>query len=112
MVIYTVPLAFLGQAFMEICKKWQEKAGKILVSWRQQPSHWAFSYRRWIHRLFDTADERFQGAMNLCAVIQETCRVERYHDLFSNDCTMYFYSGVPTGFQNLFPERQTIVDDL
>lgn len=111
MVIYTVPLAFLGQAFMEICKKWQEKAGKILgvvataaislgvlVS---QVDPQAFLIQR---------DERFQGAMNLCAVIQETCGPKDTMISFSNDCTMYFYSECPPASRIFFPSA-TIVDD-
>ncbi|MCI8712047.1 MAG: hypothetical protein HFH23_07145 [Ruminococcus sp.] len=120
MVIYVVPLAL----FMRVVHQWivKKAAGKkggiakyaspltacalvlfVLFSIRGRLT--AEQYRI-------EQDGRFASAMVICDLIEEHCDGDDTMISFSNDCTMYFYSGREVASRIFFPSATIVEDEL
>lgn len=112
MVIYVVPIAvllYMADTLLREKIKLPQAVSIILLGGvvlfilrtRLTPEQYAI-----------TPDARFAGAMAICDLIEENCDEKDTMISFSNDCTMYFYSGCQPASRLFFPSAAVLGDDL
>jgi hypothetical protein len=122
MVIYTVPIAFLGQFLLSLAGNGEsspidelkaEKSYKfileILVSVGLAVVLLWGTNREDFHL---KTDDRLESAQTISQIIRDNCGEGDTMISFSNDCTMYFYSDCPVASRIFFPSAAIVEEDL